>query len=54
MEVISGPVFEGNTYLQIRSLPVLENMTQGTRFYASDENVLSAIGDETGTVISLE
>ncbi len=48
------PIFEGNTYVQMSTLPLLARNRGREFYYPSEEVMLELLGDKTGTVEILE
>ncbi len=48
------PIFEGNTYVQLSTLPLLMRHSGSEFYYPSDQVMQGLVGDKTGTLVILE
>ena len=48
------PVFSGNTYVQYSNKPILQKNRSTEFYYPSNDTIKSVLGDQTGSVITVE
>ncbi len=53
LPVNADPIFEGNTYVQLVSLPLLKQDMGARIYFPSEEVVRDILGDKTGTLVIL-